>query len=299
MRFLVHESGGLGNQMFQYAAGRYYARQYAAETEILLQPAQISEARKRSRPFMLANFQVRAAVRAMGRADELLSDGRRRYHLPLLPWRVLTRTFAVHEPFADRHVFKPSLPVPRYARRLHLVGLWQVHQIAEALGGELRAEYAFRAPPAGEDARVLDLIRQCAEPVSVHLRRGDYQNFLGEDVTLPLQYYANALEHVSRHVPEPTFVVFSDEPEYARQHLPKMERAIFVHHNNAVSAYEDLRLMSCCKHHVIANSSFSWWGAWLNADERKLVCAPAVWLGPSVRQPDILPPRWVKIGLSR
>ncbi len=299
MRFLVHEAGGLGNQMFQYAAGLYYARQYAAEVEILRQAGQVAVDRSQSRPFMLRNFQIKAAARDASRADERISDERRRYRPLVLPWRLATRTFVMQEPFAGRHIFKPSLPVPWYTRRVHLGGFWQVHQPADALGGELRSEYTLREPPVGENARVLDLIRQCAQPVSVHLRLGDYRSFLGEDVTLPLAYYANAMQHVRVRVPDPTFVVFSDEPEFARQHLPETGKAIFVHHNNALTAFEDLRLMAACKHHVIANSSFSWWGAWLNPDEGKLVCAPPVWPGASVPQPDILPPRWVKIDFTR
>ncbi len=298
MRFLVHQSDGLGNQLFQYAAGRFYARQYAAEVEVLIQPAHQAQSGGLPRPFMLSRFQIKAPARVRNKTDDLISNGKRRYRLPLTPLRAVTRVYAAHEPFAGRYTFKPTLPVPRYTRRVHLVGYWQVHQIADALGQELRGEYAFREPPTGENARVLAAIRQCAEPVSVHLRRGDYQSFQGADVRLPLSYYVHALEHVRQRVADPTFVVFSDEPELAKANLPALDKAIFVRHNDALSAHEDLRLMSCCKHHIIANSSFSWWGAWLNADERKLVCAPAAWLGGDVPSPDILPPRWARIGVA-
>jgi hypothetical protein len=114
--------------------------------------------------------------------------------------------------------------------------------------------------------------------VSLHIRRGDYvssainQRIYG---TCDLDYYERAIKIISTKVSDPIFYIFSDDIDWAKKHLQSEGQYIFVDWNNAETNYEDLRLMYHCKHNIIANSSFSWWGAWLNQNPHKLVIAPA------------------------
>jgi hypothetical protein len=105
------------------------------------------------------------------------------------------------------------------------------------------------------------------------------------------------MQTMQERISNPTFFVFSDDIAFARALLPKGERMEFVDHNDESNPDEDLRLMSSCRHHIIANSTFSWWGAWLNPCPAKVVCAPEIWQDddPTIPYPDLLPSAWLRI----
>ena len=135
--------------------------------------------------------------------------------------------------------------------------------------------------------------------MSLHVRRGDYAsdpNASAVHGLCSLDYYAAAVAHIGRFVPRPRYFVFSDDPTWASEHLKLPGDTVIVEHNDGATSYEDLRLMSRCRHHVIANSSFSWWGAWLNPRADKIVVAPSRWLAETTRAcPDICPTSWVRL----
>jgi hypothetical protein len=107
-----------------------------------------------------------------------------------------------------------------------------------------------------------------------------------------MSYYNKTIAAIRDAHPKSTFFVFSDDIPFARQNLPKLERIVFVDHNDEEAAVEDLRLMSACHHHIIANSSFSWWGAWLNPIKEKCVLVPDLWPTLTAPPPDLVPPNW-------
>jgi hypothetical protein len=133
------------------------------------------------------------------------------------------------------------------------------------------------------------------DTVSIHIRRGDYER-LGW--TLPESYYQDALDWILSRLDNPALLVFSDDPEYVKNVLYESVLSglgvtiEFVKGNNAV---EDLWLMRACDHHVIANSTFSWWGAWLNPNRSKRVVAPGYWLSNDTKELDIIPNSWKRI----
>jgi len=140
---------------------------------------------------------------------------------------------------------------------------------------------------------LLEQIHAASLPVSLHVRRGDYTLAAEGNIALPLDYYRRAIEFIRERFEDTTFFIFSDDIEFARRNLPAGMRQIFVEGNDDLSSHEDLRLMAACQHHVIANSSFSWWGAWLNPSPEKVVVAPRHWhLSPDSDYPDLLPPTW-------
>ena len=292
MKFLLHQRYGLGNQMFQYVAGCYFARKYSAALELVVQHPVRSASLGYPRPFLMTKFAITAPYREETAIDRFMSSQKAQYRLLVAPCRFLTRTFVSSETVTDPISTRQSLSISTSARVVHLIGQWQAHQFADAIEPVVRKQFAFKEQPTGENARVLEQIQRCANPVSVHVRQGDYKNFRNKDSTLSLQYYKNALTFIRQQVPDPTFVVFSDEPEFAREQLSGLGNAIFVAHNDEFTAHEDMRLMSSCKHHIIANSSFSWWGAWLNSEPSKLVCAPTMWIGGGQPPQDLLPPQW-------
>ncbi len=132
--------------------------------------------------------------------------------------------------------------------------------------------------------------------VSLHVRRGDYLQS-GAYVACSGDYYRAALHRVTEVTgTSPTIYVFSDDPAWARDNIDLPHEKVVVDFNGRDSDYEDLRLMSLCRHNIIANSSFSWWGAWLNANPAKVVVAPKRWFAATHAQnPDILPKGWLSL----
>lgn len=149
------------------------------------------------------------------------------------------------------------------------------------------------------DRRNIDMAARIAETPSValHVRRGDYLT-VGAHGLCDQAYYTAALAKILEHLDHtPTVFVFSDDPDWARANLPLPCPKVVIDFNGPDRDYEDMRLMSLCRHNIIANSSFSWWAAWLNASATKQVAGPACWFSnPRLRNPDILPRGWHRIG---
>ena len=130
----------------------------------------------------------------------------------------------------------------------------------------------------------------------LHVRRGDYLALQNFHPVQSDEYYKKALELTK---PE-NLLVFSDDIDWVKSNLLLDEASVFINHNKGNESYNDMRLMSLCKHHVIANSSFSWWGAYLNSHTKKIVLYPSVWFGEIVKHDtkDLCPPDWIKINYN-
>ena len=135
--------------------------------------------------------------------------------------------------------------------------------------------------------------------MSLHVRRTDYvQNALTNKIhgVCDQDYYASCVRYIGDQVSNPHFFIFSDEPQWAKDNLMFDFPMTVVDCNDASRNYEDLRLMSTCKHNIIANSSFSWWGAWLNSNPNKIICAPKQWFTDSTRNTkDLIPSNWIRL----
>jgi hypothetical protein len=177
----------------------------------------------------------------------------------------------------------------------YLEGYWQSERYFQDIEPTIREELQFANAPDPENAALLDDI--AGRPaISLHVRRGDY--LLPKHQLMyagcSLEYYRNAVDFIAASANiDPVVYVFSDDTEWARDSLQLKAHTRIVSHNGVERAHEDLRLMSACRHHIIANSTFSWWGAWLNASPDKIVVAPKTWtLDPAIYNPDILPASW-------
>ena len=179
---------------------------------------------------------------------------------------------------------------------VYLQGYWQSEQYFKPVEQLIRDDLRLKHAPAGENLALAQAIG-AVDAVSVHVRRGDYaskpqlENLLG---LLPPEYYQRAGQTIAAARPSAEFFVFSDDPEWARRNL-RFERPVhFVAHNGPEAPHEDLRLMSLCRHHIVANSSLSWWGAWLCAIAEKIVVAPQPWF-QRLPMPDLVPQGWLRL----
>lgn len=278
--------GGLGNQLFQYAA----ARRIALKNGLSIKLDVLGFAAYKRRPYALAPFRI---VQQFATPEEI--QRLKRSRLGLLVQRVWPHAEVTH--VQERHFHLD--PRAREVRSgVYMAGYWQSEKYFHDVADVIRAEFTVDAPPNAENARILRLIQGC-NSVAVHVRRGDYitnprARLLHGGCTL--EYYGRALSEILGRVGRPHFFVFSDDPEWARTHLVIRRPVFFVDHNGPAQPHEDLRLLGSCRHHIIANSTFSWWGAWLGAHPDQVVIAPDRWFASGRHDTrDLYPPDWVRI----
>lgn len=289
---ILRLSGGLGNQMFQYAAGLALARRHGAELRFDLD---WFEANRLHQGLELARV-FRLKLPMASRLDRRKILGWFAY--PMLRRIVSRRSLPFLRP--SRFVVEPYF---HYWQRfeglpadVYIDGYWQSERYFAPISDEIRRAFQFVLPM---DARSGGLAQKMASEISVslHVRRGDFfrerrvSSVHGVDLT---GYYKKAVQAFIERLANPHFYIFSDEPEWVRQHLDIASACTIVDHNHGADSYRDMQLMSQCKHHIIANSSFSWWGAWLNPNPDKIVIAPRQWFKVSYFDTrDLYPPDWI------
>lgn len=290
---IVKLIGGLGNQMFQYALGRTLSLQ--KNEELFFDYSFFSEVGNHTpREYELGIFNLTVPI-----ASRKLLHSFDSSRLSLAKNMVFEKFFGMkvkRRLYEKSHAFQSD--IFDVVGHLHLVGYWQTEKYFLQIENEIRKDFEFVRNAESRNAEILSELSGNIG-VSVHIRRGDYvtnmsaNNFHG---LCSLEYYSAGIEYVLNRVPNATFYVFSDDIEWARLNLKIPAPTVFVDHNHGVSSWEDMRLMSRCKHHIIANSSFSWWGAWLNPSTEKIVIAPSKWFAdPSISSGDIVPSKWIRI----
>ena len=285
--------GGLGNQMFQYAAGR--ARSLKLGVPLKLDTRDFSEYKLHQGFELNRLFNCHAEI-----ATEIdLAK--------TLGWQRLK--------LAQRLLRKPQLKNLRYKSyivepqfhywngidelkdNIYLDGYWQSEQYFHEYADKIRTEFTFKLPFSLKNNEISKHIAQ-VNAVSLHVRRGDYANSPKTTAThglCSLDYYRAAIDYVSAHVNQPCFYIFSDDIAWVKSNLVLDKTTVFVSHNKDSESYNDMRLMSLCKHNIIANSSFSWWGAWLNQNSKKIVIAPKQWFSKSTDTSDLIPAGWMRL----
>lgn len=281
--------GGLGNQMFQYAAGLALA--LARRVDLKLDCAPLW--RSPNRHFALSSFRLRAGFASRAEVLRLRSRRNLRGVVSLLLRKPL-RTYIKERSFHFDDSCLRTAPSDAY-----LDGYWQSERYFERAIEEVRKDFSFRELPRGRTKELLEEIGSCRAPVSVHVRRGDYVTSPSARAvhgTCGLDYYERALAFLDKKVQPDAHFIFSDDPEWARRNIRTRGTPTFIDHNGPSAAAEDLRLMQACGHHVIANSTFSWWGAWLSSRPEKTIVTPRRWFrSGDRREDDLIPPGWIRI----
>lgn len=287
-RVIVRLEGGLGNQLFQYAAARSLA--LATGRDLLLDTSAYREDPLRA--YQLDHFAI--AARPLRRGDVPWFRLRRSRLGAILPRRA--RMEIVREAFPARVPVWPAAPVDG-AGTPYLIGYWQSERYFAPIADTIRREVRVNAAPEGCNARVLDEIA-AGDAVAIHVRRGDYVSNPAATAyhgLCGLDYYRAAIRRLCESVPQPHFFVFSDDLDWVRANLDTGHPTTFVGHNTD-TPWEDLRLMAACRHFIVANSSFSWWGAWLGEWPGKQVIAPARWFqADHGGEGEIVPAGWLRM----
>lgn len=269
-KVIVRTKGGLGNQLFCYAAARRLALANDAELVIDHVTGFSRDVRYRRR-YALDRFRIPA--RKATAAERLEPFERQR--------RGIAKWVSRRKPFRSRRyieqdgvAFDERLLSLRIASTVYLDGLWPSEAYFKDVEQTIREDLQIQPPTDALNDSAVRQIRNC-EAIAVHLRCFDTP---GGALThgVPPEYYARSVALLEREIALPRYFVFSDDPAAARSMLIFPEdRATYVSHNLVEgNAYADLWLMTQCRHFIVTNSTFSWWGAWLGSGERKLVVTP-------------------------
>ena len=275
--------------MFQYAAGRALADRLGTEL--------LSDTRAFEHALAFQAYTRRAYALAPFKLRARLATARDLKNWPVWPIEIGLRLPLVRPLFRRWH-FESGISYDPGVQTLRepvcLVGYWQSERYFRDAAEGIRADFALREPLRDANAELLKLARAPAS-VGLHVRRGDFaslDNAMQVHGLCSIAYYRRAIGLVRERWPECRFLVFSDDPAWARAELPLDPSAVFVAGNEA-SPECDLALMSACRHHIIANSSFSWWAAWLGYSPEQMVVAPTPWYAnPQLDARDLAVSRW-------
>jgi hypothetical protein len=290
---IVLLQGGLGNQMFQYAIARGINRHCRAIVDCcFLESNKMDTGSFTYRNYELLIFKNLKSRRIKGYEYKLFKSNAWQYKL----FRKLLRAVYVYQQ-ENEYIDLKSLSGFRVA---YLEGYFQSEKYFSHIRGILMKEFRF--------PNIDDVINQQWESeivtagcsVSVHIRRGDYLKPQIEEIhgVLPMLYYYKAIERLHEKYESVKLFVFSDGMEWVKQNFkPPGCDVVFINNNTGQASWKDMALMSLCQHHIVANSSFSWWGAWLSVNEG-YTFAPCKWFNPDKVKYDIhdfVPEKWTII----
>jgi hypothetical protein len=283
-------TSGLGNQLFQYALGRHLANQNNTSLWLDLRYYQRTYETDTPRQFKLDRFSIDYNLLDF---SPWLYVSKATRLLPNRSLRYIVDTRKEQYFHVDPSISKAKAPF------IALDGFWQSERYFAPSEAIIRRELTFNHPTGQTFERYQQLIGQAQTPISVHIRRGDYVShpeFSGSFGTLKPDYYQAAINQLSEQFPTATLFIFSDDLGWVQQNMRFDLPHVFVENSGDDADLDDLQLMSLCHHHVIANSSFSWWGAWLNPRPNKVVIAPKQWfLNKPLDVKDLIPQNWLRL----
>lgn len=284
-QIIVGLGGRLGNQMFQYAAGKALALRVGAA---LAFEGYGTGSAKKSRVQIFESFGLADPFTAVTsrRLDKI------RVKLSRLGLPIRMRGLPI---YAEPH-FHYDPGFERLQGGRYLVGGWQSPRYFEQIRDIILDDFSFRGTLSEGAAKIATAITDAACPVAVHVRRGDFVDnprILSRHGICGRDYYESGMKLIQNAHPECRFFVFSDDIDRVRGEFACFDKLVFVDGN---SQEEDLHLMASCRHNIIANSTFSWWAAWLNRHQHKMVVAPRQWFGPEMmvrhNTTDLFPSDW-------
>jgi hypothetical protein len=290
---VVRLNGGLGNQMFQFAAARTFARRTGATLKLDTS----SFARDPLRTYELGVYALADTVAQTTPAERAACEQKRPRGLTRVGQSLGMMSAAAIPGLREAHFhYDPALATA--TAPAYLIGYWQSERYFATDADQIRHDLTPRAALEPDNAAIAAQIAG-DNAVSLHVRRGDYVSDAKTQAVhgvCDLDYYARAMAAIEAQVAAPHYIVFSDDPDWTEANLTSSQPMTFVTSNPPARGYRDLQLMSLCRHHIIANSSFSWWGAWLNPRADKIVVAPDRWFATTDKNTrDLVPAGWLRV----
>ena len=288
---IVRLEGGLGNQMFQYAFGRKLAILNNTSLKIDVSKLLVPETENViKRQYKLDFLNINATLAKQQDIELFYSSEHFYTRYRNLAFKLLGYTAKVHEQAFDYHT---NALVK--CKNVYVTGYWQSYKYFNSITNYINTELQIKKSFKPVFDNLMDEINT-THSIAVHFRRGDYvsnaatQQFHG---VCSVEYYIKAISYFKEKLIKPRFYIFSDDMDWVKQNI-EMDASFRMIEGYA--DYGDMYLMSQCKHQIIANSSFSWWGAWLNSNPHKMVVAPKNWFAdPSINTSDLIPLNWITL----
>ncbi|MEH6503186.1 MAG: alpha-1,2-fucosyltransferase [Cycloclasticus sp.] len=287
---IVKIIGGLGNQMFQYAFAYGISQKKGSTLKLDIGGFEFYEQRK----YALNHYYIDAEIANRDEARQL------KYETENLVAAFLRRLNRGTKPFAKSYYKEPYFQYDNnvFKRQgdVYFDGYWQSEKYFSSYRTDLLEHFSLKVPVHAKSKEYQQKIL-ANQAVSLHIRRGDYvTNAKANAVhgTCGLDYYREAVSAIKKAMDNPYFFIFSDDMGWAKENIDFIDQAVFVELGSGSLDHEEMWLMSECQHNIIANSSFSWWGAWLNKNPNKIVIAPQRWFkDSSIITKDLIPEPWV------
>ncbi len=277
-------NGGLGNQLFQYAAGLSLALKHQTTLKVSIQ----FKNNDTSRNLGLSHFNTNIIEANQEEINQLYSSSTLNRSLQAL----LPPPFKHY--FREKH-FAYQSGFNKLGPNVYLKGYWQSELYFSSIADQVKATFTLKPEYYSSVLSLIEEIKT-SESVSIHIRKGDYLQHPYADYYTSLEsaYYINAIAALQGQHPLLKLFVFTDDPNWVKENLHLASPYRLISGIETSSMYEDFQAMLSCKYHIIANSSFSWWTAWLSAREGKKVIAPKQWFknGPTDTQ-DLVPKSWL------
>jgi hypothetical protein len=289
---VVKLMGGMGNQLFQYATGRCLAIKKGTSLSLDLSWFPLQSLRS----FELKHFAL-AAGRVPERIRRCFEPQTRVGKILQKLFRAGPRTLAYRKVLESHFHFDASgFDAPGH---ILLEGYWQSEKYFATARDTLLQDLEVKSPLSEKTREVALRMRDC-HSIAIHFRRADYvtdPKTASFHNCVSLGYYEQAIDLMIQRIPGGVFFVFSDDIPWVREHFPKhVSNVCFVDFNGKNDGYQDLYLMKRCQHQILANSSFSWWGAWLNQNPEKVVVTPNRWFADSrLDTRDLFPSDWFRV----
>lgn len=298
---LLKVHGGLGNQFFQYAAAAALAQARGAEFKLEIGP----EIRYLPSEYCLDKFSISASIASKEEVNEYTERDNpprkiKKFLLEKFNFIVPYVNFLI--PYKNRkvyheHFFQYNPSFFRLGSDVYLDGYFQSEKYFRHISNMIKKEFSLKGESSSVFKKFSSVITE-NNAISIHFRRGDYITHKGINSIFgvpSLQYYQDAVNRITMQVVNPIFFIFSNDIPWVKKNF-KIPFPIVYVTDSELKFYEEMVLMSLCKHNIIANSSFSWWGAWLNNNKEKVVIAPKRWFSWwKLNCKDIIPPEWITL----
>ena len=291
---IVKLKGGLGNQMFQYAAGKRLS--LIRNTVLKLDLDFLRDRRPKEnftpRDYSLDCFNIKSRIATEKEIKRYRSFSNQSNIFYSLRNYIKPYNFYFERDF---HYNPEVLGLPK---NTYLDGYFQCEKYFKDIQGVIRNEFTFKKAPDAANQKFLEEIL-ITNSVGLHIRRGDFVSNLSTNLfhgICSIDYYYESMEYLRSKLKNPIFYIFSDDMDWVKQNLIGQMSLRYVDINKPENGSSDLRLMANCKHNIIANSSFSWWGAWLNQNPGKLVIAPQRWFSrKDINSINVIPESWIRL----
>ena len=289
---VIKLSGGIGNQLFQYAFGRSISLKYDinVEFDIFFYNSNFNNVTKRE--LQLQKFNTQLTYFNSNKFIKYI------YLNNNIPSKIKRIIYHPNYKYINESNFSDSL---FHCKRIYYFdGYWQSEIFFNSYSKILRDELTFNLDYTTDELRLINSIKS-NNSISLHIRRGDYitnkKAFLHHGIC-SLEYYENAIQFFKNKFSNCKFYIFSDDINWAKMNLSIANDAIFINLNLNFKDLKELRLMSYCSNHIISNSSYSWWGAWLNPSTSKIVIRPSPWFTLNKKIDSVIcPPNWLKFNI--